>query len=290
MKVLQEILIFVFVCIIQGSEEERNLRDIPMKFIGDVLMKQARGESSEPIKFEITLRLQSENPRDIPFQPFWPYKRVSDKRFKKAIIRFLEETYWRPPFSFPNIPEVRKMLSLIYDWIDSFKELCIFTSLSMFGTGGYINMSQKYPPPRPGEKWYSRGLLQISGEENYKVLAKLTCDKEFLTNPDILATYDSEATEASVFFWNYLIKKRKKVDPDFEMNFDNGLKLLFPKFFEPGHEEEFKKFKKSRHELYEKIRELFEKGKGSGDHSSKHHRETVKNSSSSSDDTCQLGF
>ncbi|RVD91071.1 hypothetical protein TUBRATIS_24920 [Tubulinosema ratisbonensis] len=186
--------------------------------------------------------------------------KVTKDCFTEKIIQFLQHTFWRTPFSAPNIPELIGLLGILYDRIQSFDELLILVSETMYATVGFRILSQHNPPPKEGDKWYARGLLYIHGEENYERLAELTQNPEFINNPDILESYDPKITEACVTFWKDLIEKRKAVDPSFTMDFDTGLKLMFPKFFEPGHEKKYAYFRRHRFELYKCIVALFEDG------------------------------
>ncbi|KCZ74430.1 hypothetical protein H311_04605, partial [Anncaliia algerae PRA109] len=151
--------------------------------------------------------------------------------------------------------DIQNLLQKFYEEFDDWNELEIFTANAIFTTGGFKNMSQKYP--EPVDEWFSRGILQICTEGNYQKLAEIMEDEIFITNPDILASFEDIATEGSIAFWKFLVENAKKQDPTFKLTWDSALKLLNTYEVQPEHEEEWALNKANRLEEYNNVRKLF---------------------------------
>lgn len=151
--------------------------------------------------------------------------------------------------------DIENLLQKFYNEFDDWNELEIFTANAIFTTGGFKNMSQKYP--EPVDEWFSRGILQICTEGNYRKLAEIMEDEVFITNPDILASFEDIATEGSIAFWKLLVEDAKKQDPTFKLTWDSALKLLNTYEVQPEHEKEWALNKANRLEEYNNVRKLF---------------------------------
>lgn len=139
-----------------------------------------------------------------------------------TVIRFLEAKYWRHegPFSKTDVVHA---LELIYEMLhQNFHGLVVFTAHVVFGTGGLLRLQAGC------EQWASRGILQITGKENYKKLARITRSDFFLRHPEALATLQRRAVEAAVFFWLCLLDERFSDYRQAEIHFWETLLLLNP--------------------------------------------------------------
>jgi len=81
------------------------------------------------------------------------------------------------------------------------QSLVMFTAHAIFGTSGFQSLQAA-----DGE-WSSKGILQISTQENYKKLAKVMGNDFFVNCPYKLASLDRRAVKGSVLFWKALLSK-----------------------------------------------------------------------------------
>lgn len=138
------------------------------------------------------------------------------------MVCFLEERYWRCECH-PSRKEVETALDFIYEMLHrNFIGLVVFTSHVVFGTGGLLRLQAG------AERWASRGILQITGKENYEKLCQVTRSSLFCDNPCALATLHKVAVEASVRFWLCLIEKHFGCYESAKVTFWGTLRLLNP--------------------------------------------------------------
>lgn len=183
-------------------------------------------------------------------------KPIARDDYLKKMIAFLTKHYWIDPKTKPNVDDVKQTLLTIYDKISDAKELLIITAISVFETNAFMKMHEE--PIPEGDKWYSRGILQIYSEERYIRIAELTENIEFLNNPDILSNLDLDATIASLLFWKYLVSEAQKSDPSYRVTWANALLLLEPRDLQPDQKDYIIK-KKEAGRLFQTIVLLFTK-------------------------------
>ncbi|KCZ78653.1 hypothetical protein H311_00313 [Anncaliia algerae PRA109] len=183
-------------------------------------------------------------------------KPIARDDYLEKMIAFLTKQYWIDPKTKPNVDDVKQTLLTIYDEISDAKELLIITAISVFETNAFMKMHEE--PIPEGDKWYSRGILQIYLEERYIHIAKLTKNIEFLDNPDILSNLDLDATTASLLFWKYLVSEAQTSDPSYRVTWANALILLSPRDLQPDQKDYIIK-KKAAGRLFQTIVMLFAK-------------------------------
>ena len=145
---------------------------------------------------------------DLQLRKIGSYTPPSRKeKYIQDTIQFLYANYWTQPCSAPNVYEVSLMLGCIYDNFNIFDEVIIFTSITMYDTQGFIVMEKIVSGY---SLYYPRGLLFIRGRENYSLLVQLTRNTEFLTNPNILASYSDVATTGSISYYKYLMRRASR--------------------------------------------------------------------------------
>ncbi|EQB61964.1 hypothetical protein NAPIS_ORF00461 [Vairimorpha apis BRL 01] len=93
-------------------------------------------------------------------------------------------------------------------------ELSIFLSHVLYNTS-YLN---KFANVKD-EKYYSRGLLNITGQKNYYILTTLANNIDYLKNPEELESQNAEVIQDTAKFWRYLMQ-------DKEMIFINSIKCF----------------------------------------------------------------
>ncbi|KCZ79913.1 hypothetical protein H312_02691 [Anncaliia algerae PRA339] len=159
------------------------------------------------------------------------YKPILREDYLKKLIDFLTNTYWIKAKTKPNVDNVKETLLEVYDNIPDTKELIVITWIIIFETEGFLKMHEE--PVPEGDKWFTRGILQIYSEERYIQIANLTNNIEFIVNPDILCNLNLKATGASLMFWKDLIANAKKTTPRFRISWEKALILLKPKDLQP---------------------------------------------------------
>jgi hypothetical protein len=92
--------------------------------------------------------------------------------------------------------ETKCALSVVYHFLHEHPtSLFICLAHIIFGTGGFRHLKGGCG------RWASRGILQITTEPNYRLLAEITRDDIFIRCPDALATLHKSAVRASCLFW-----------------------------------------------------------------------------------------
>lgn len=116
---------------------------------------------------------------------------------------------------------LNKILKMIYKRLhNNFNSLIIFMSHAIFNTSGFkylVNVNDD------SECCYkSRGLLQITGEANYKILDNISKTSHWSNYPGDLGYLSVEAVNATLIFWKYYVFTEKN------MTFETTLEILNP--------------------------------------------------------------
>lgn len=147
---------------------------------------------------------------------------LTKRDYVDTVVRFLDENYWRcvcPSFR----GAAKEALCIVYEMLhQNFTGLVVFTSHVVFGTGGLLRLQAGT------ERWASRGILQITGEGNYRKLCTITESDFFYRHPHALATLRPVAVEASVRFWLCLVEEHLGCYKSAEVSFWETLRLLGP--------------------------------------------------------------
>lgn len=147
---------------------------------------------------------------------------LTKHEYVQTVLRFLEAKYWRRERP-SRTEDVKSALGLVYEMLHrNIHGLVVFTSHVVFSTGGLLKL-------QAGDgRWTSRGILQITGEANYRKLAWITESDLFLRHPRALATLQQPAVEGSVLFWLRLLEKHFGSYEKAEISLWKTLLLLNP--------------------------------------------------------------
>lgn len=86
-------------------------------------------------------------------------------------------------------------------------DLILFATFALFNTSGFKYMENIYDTING--RYKSRGVLMITGKENYELLA-LVSSRDFVGCPEVLVQKTAENVLASILFWNaYLIETER---------------------------------------------------------------------------------
>jgi len=126
--------------------------------------------------------------------------RITEREYVHKITCYLRKKYWDDC----EVPEreVRATLERIFHLLHRNQHnLLIFTAHVIFGTGGLLRLQNGH------ERWASRGILQITTEDNYKTLSELIRNDIFLRCPQALASLHRLAVQGSILFWIFEVEK-----------------------------------------------------------------------------------
>lgn len=147
---------------------------------------------------------------------------LTKDEYVSAVVRFLERKYWKNMCP-PSRDDVENALGIIYKMLyRNFMGLVVFTSHVVFGTGGFLRLEAGR------EKWASRGILQITGEENYKKLCKIMENDFFYHHPEELRALRKKGIKGTVRFWICLIEENLGKYEEANITFWETLCLLGP--------------------------------------------------------------
>ncbi|KRH93526.1 putative spore wall protein 2, partial [Pseudoloma neurophilia] len=147
--------------------------------------------------------------------------------FKKFLVNFFEK----------KLPEW--IIELIRKHFNNDKnKIAIFMTHAIHGTNGLKNLVAEQPETDP---YRSRGLVQITTEENYRLLGE-----KYHKNPDLLAELTEDAVKDSLNFYSNFINEE---DHD---NFYGSLYYLNPQEVQNDNykQEEYGQKLSKREEIY----------------------------------------
>ena len=107
-------------------------------------------------------------------------------------------------------------MQTIYNNFDSIYEIITFISHCASATSGFKRLKPLITDPQDSP-YTSRGILQVTGLENYQFLGI-----KYVNNPDLLCSLDIEPTVRSIALYHHLCRDVNT------MNFTDTLKCLAP--------------------------------------------------------------
>ncbi|KCZ80738.1 hypothetical protein H312_01837 [Anncaliia algerae PRA339] len=184
-------------------------------------------------------------------------KPVTKEKFVNDLHDYIYIKHWEKTKRAPLFKEkINDLLQTIYDEINDWSELLIFTANAIFATNGFKNMIQKYSFEM--EEPIYRGIMQISAERDLQLIAYLMNDDVFVEYPIVLSSFENIATKGSIKFWQYLIQKAKEEDASFVLNFESAFKLLSAYNVRSNYKDDLNYRKTNRLDEYNSIKMLFD--------------------------------
>ncbi|KCZ77185.1 hypothetical protein H311_01807 [Anncaliia algerae PRA109] len=184
-------------------------------------------------------------------------KPVTRGKFVNDLYGYIYVKYWENIKRAPLFKkEINDLLQTIYDEINDWNELLIFTANAIFATKGFKEMIKKYSYEM--EEPIYRGIMQISAERDLRLIAYLMNDDDFIEFPNVLSSFENIATKGSIKFWQYLIQKAKEKDASFELNFESAFNLLYEYNVRSNYRDDLNYKKTNRLDEYNNVKMLFD--------------------------------
>lgn len=127
--------------------------------------------------------------------------------------------------------ELKGILNNIWKYVSNKKsELSIFLAIALSNTMFFTNLKE-----RSNEKYSKRGLLQISGLNNYKILQEINSNIiNFVGNPWILECLDKHTIACTAKYWNCFIKNpHKRIENITDLLNLNNLDMYGENYYSP---------------------------------------------------------
>ncbi|KAK1347775.1 hypothetical protein CWI37_1020p0010 [Hamiltosporidium tvaerminnensis] len=184
--------------------------------------KESRTKNTETDK--IHERINAKRMHDIDL-----FRLLSNKLFFiYDVLSFLGASYdiHRRPHGELSITTA---LRIIYEEMYfKYNEMILFLAHALHNTGNFRHFVNE--KDTASGKYKSRGLLQIRGEQNYKLLNEISQNihTNFEEYPEELGKCDSNAIKVTIGFWNLKVEEWKAKNPCKIFGFKASMDILRP--------------------------------------------------------------